>query len=48
MLIFAGQQMADGDALTDYHVPPGCKCMIAIDCRLLESRKPDPDSAYWS
>ncbi len=26
----------------------GCKCMIAIDRRLLESGKPDPDSAYWN
>jgi hypothetical protein len=26
----------------------GCKCMVAIDRRLLDSGKPDPDSAYWN
>ena len=26
----------------------GCKCMIAIDARLLRSGKPDPDDAYWN
>ena len=26
----------------------GCKCMIAIERRLLDSGKPDPDSAYWN
>jgi hypothetical protein len=47
VLIFAGQEMADDVALGEYHVQPGCKCMIAIDRRLLLSGKPDPDSAYW-
>jgi hypothetical protein len=28
--------------------PQGCKCMIAIDARLLRSGKPDPDDAYWN
>mmetsp|Transcript_13951 Transcript_13951/g.16839 ORF Transcript_13951/g.16839 Transcript_13951/m.16839 type:complete len:155 (+) Transcript_13951:90-554(+) len=48
VLIYAGQQMADDLPLSDYHVPPGCKTMIAIDKRLLESGRPDPDSAYWN
>lgn len=48
VLIYAGQQMADGVALGEYHVPPGCKCMIAIDAALLKSGKPDADSAYWN
>ena len=48
VLIYAGQTMADDRALAEYHVPPGCKTMIAIDRRILDSGKPDPDSAYWN
>ncbi|KAK3262061.1 hypothetical protein CYMTET_29065 [Cymbomonas tetramitiformis] len=48
MLIYAGQKIADTSTLEQYNVPPGCKCMIAIDNRLLESGKPDADSTYWN
>lgn len=47
VLIYAGQQMDDAVALKEYHVPPGCKVMIAIDAALLASGKPDANSAYW-
>ncbi|KAL4432226.1 hypothetical protein ABPG77_005988 [Micractinium sp. CCAP 211/92] len=47
-LIYAGQRMANGRTLADYHVPPGCKCLIAIEKAKLELGKPDPDSAYWN
>ena len=48
-LIYAGQRMTDNDApLSKYHVPPGCKCLIAIERAKLELGKPDPDSAYWN
>ena len=47
-LIYAGQVMADDLTLADFHVPPGCKCMIAIDARKLASGKPDADDAYWN
>jgi hypothetical protein len=47
-LIYAGQVMADSRQLQEYHVPPGCHVLIAIERAKLESRKPDPDSAYWN
>ena len=47
-LIYAGQRMADSDQLAKYHVPPGCKCLIAIERAKLVLGKPDPDSAYWN
>ena len=46
-LIYAGQRMAHDRKLEDYHVPPGCKVMIAIETAKLFT-KPDPDSAYWN
>ena len=48
VLIYAGQTMADDLPLRDYHVPPGCKTMIAIDKRKILAGKPDADSAYWN
>eukprot|EP00241_Pyramimonas_parkeae_P009616 CAMPEP_0114228922 /NCGR_PEP_ID=MMETSP0058-20121206/2618_1 /TAXON_ID=36894 /ORGANISM="Pyramimonas parkeae, CCMP726" /LENGTH=128 /DNA_ID=CAMNT_0001339935 /DNA_START=501 /DNA_END=884 /DNA_ORIENTATION=+ len=47
VLIYAGQTMADDLPLRDYHVPPGCKTMIAIDKRKILAGRPDADSAYW-
>ncbi|EFN54501.1 hypothetical protein CHLNCDRAFT_135209 [Chlorella variabilis] len=47
-LIYAGQRMADSQQLADYHVPPGCQCLIAIERAKLILGKPDPDSAYWN
>ena len=33
MLIFAGQQIADGDAVGDYHVPPArCPTHLVYPC----------------
>lgn len=29
-------------------VVQGCKCLIAIEGKKLELKKPDPDSAYWN
>jgi hypothetical protein len=41
-----------GHSGTHADAPPcplkGCKTMIAIDQHLLDSGKPDPDSAYWN
>jgi len=39
--------MAADKKLEEYHVPPGCKTMIAIETAKLFA-KPDPDSAYWN
>mmetsp|Transcript_34984 Transcript_34984/g.99155 ORF Transcript_34984/g.99155 Transcript_34984/m.99155 type:complete len:176 (+) Transcript_34984:89-616(+) len=47
-LIYAGQRMKDGRTLKDYHVPPGCQCLIAIERAKLELGKPEVDSAYWN
>ncbi|KAK3269398.1 hypothetical protein CYMTET_22154 [Cymbomonas tetramitiformis] len=47
VLIYAGQYMAEDLSLAEYHVPPGCKTMLAIDVRKLIAGKPDADSAYW-
>ena len=47
VLIYAGQQFADDIPLREFHVPPGCKVMLAVDKRILEQDKPDPDSSYW-
>eukprot|EP00210_Caulerpa_lentillifera_P002979 g2844.t1 len=47
-LIYAGQKMENNKTLEEYHVPPGCKCMIAIETAKLNSGKPDRDSAYWN
>ncbi|KAK9868786.1 hypothetical protein WJX84_008270 [Apatococcus fuscideae] len=47
-LIYAAQAMEDHKQLKDYHVPPGCSVMIAIETAKLLSGKPDPDSAYWN
>ncbi|KAL3136487.1 hypothetical protein ABBQ38_005741 [Trebouxia sp. C0009 RCD-2024] len=46
-LMYACQHMADDKLLRDYHVPPGCKCLIAIETAKLFT-KPPPDSAYWN
>ncbi|KAG2434818.1 hypothetical protein HXX76_007703 [Chlamydomonas incerta] len=48
-LIYAGQLLDDNDKpMAEYHVPPGCQCLIAIEGAKLDSGKPDPDSAYWN
>lgn len=47
-LIYAGQRMEDDKKLANYFVPPGCKCLIAIERAKLELGKPDRDSAYWN
>ena len=48
-LIYAGQVMDPARKLETYHVPPGCKVMIAIEkAKLAPGAKPDPDSAYWN
>eukprot|EP00775_Hariotina_reticulata_P011179 gene11179-11329_t len=46
-LLYAMQVMQDDKQLQDYHVPPGCKTMIAIEAAKLGA-KPDPNSAYWN
>ena len=50
VLVFAGKRMVEDEkALSEYGVPPGCKCLVAIDKRLLQpGNKPDADSAYWN
>ena len=42
------RQVAVRDAEARAACAQGCKCMIAIDARLLRSGKPDPDDAYWN
>jgi hypothetical protein len=34
--------------LKDYHVPPGCQTLIAIERAKLTLGKPEIDSAYWN
>ncbi|KAK9807613.1 hypothetical protein WJX72_004150 [[Myrmecia] bisecta] len=49
-LIYAGQRMDSSyndKKLRDFHVPPGCQVLIAIETAKLFT-KPDPDSAYWN
>ncbi|CAG9466518.1 unnamed protein product [Pedinophyceae sp. YPF-701] len=46
-LIYAGQIMDNDRKLSEYRVPPGCRCLIAIEGAKLRSGKPDMDSAYW-
>eukprot|EP00879_Flechtneria_rotunda_P005612 GHRR01005908.1.p1 GENE.GHRR01005908.1~~GHRR01005908.1.p1 ORF type:complete len:167 (+),score=52.41 GHRR01005908.1:99-599(+) len=46
-LLYAMQVMDDDKHLADYHVPPGCKVMIAIEAAKLGAA-PDPDSPYWN
>jgi hypothetical protein len=47
-LIYAGQRMENDKTLASYHVPPGCKCMIAAEKAKIEQGLPDKDSAYWN
>ena len=47
-LIYAGQRMQDSKTMKDYHVPPGCQCLIAIERAKMELGKPEVDSAYWN
>lgn len=47
-LIYAGQRMANDKTLASYHVPPGCKCIIAAEKAKIEQGLPDKDSAYWN
>ena len=49
VLVYAGQSLDDDNkSMADYHVPPGCQCLIAIDAAKVKRGKPDPDSAYWN
>lgn len=47
-LLYAMERMEDDKTLAHYHVPPGCKVMLAIERAKLDSGLPDPDSAYWN
>uniref|UniRef100_A0A383WL67 Ubiquitin-like domain-containing protein n=1 Tax=Tetradesmus obliquus TaxID=3088 RepID=A0A383WL67_TETOB len=46
-LLYAMQVMEDDQPLAAYHVPPGCKVMVAIEAAKLSAPQ-DPDSAYWN
>lgn len=46
-LLYAMQVMADDKPLAEYHVPPGCKVLVAVEAAKLGAL-PDPDSAYWN
>ena len=47
-LFFAGERLEDDKTLHEQGVPPGCKCLAAVDATLLEpGAKPDSQSAYW-
>lgn len=46
-LLYAMQVMADDKPLSEYHVPPGCKVLVAVEAAKLGAL-PDPDSAYWN
>ena len=44
----AGERLEDDKTLHEQGVPPGCKCLAAVDATLLEpGAKPDSQSAYW-
>lgn len=40
--------MQNDKTLADYHVPQGCKAMIAIEGAKLRSGKLDRDHPYWN
>ena len=44
-LLYAGQEMEDDAPLEQYDVPPGCKCLVAMETALYYCGKPDPESA---
>jgi hypothetical protein len=46
-LLYAMQVMEDDKPLSAYHVPPGCKVLVAVEAAKLGAL-PDPDSAYWN
>lgn len=46
-LLYAMQVMDDEKPLSAYHVPPGCKVLVAVEAAKLGAL-PDPDSAYWN
>lgn len=46
-LLYAMQVMEDDRPLSAYHVPPGCKVLVAVEAAKLGAL-PDPDSAYWN
>lgn len=46
-LLYAMQVMQDDKLLSDYHVPPGCKVLVAVEAAQLGAL-PDADSAYWN
>jgi hypothetical protein len=46
-LLYAMQVMEDDQPLSAYHVPPGCKVLVAVEAAKLGAL-PDPDSAYWN
>eukprot|EP00878_Enallax_costatus_P045881 GHUV01055403.1.p2 GENE.GHUV01055403.1~~GHUV01055403.1.p2 ORF type:complete len:123 (+),score=45.04 GHUV01055403.1:1487-1855(+) len=46
-LLYAMQVMDDDQLLSSYHVPLGCKVLVAIEAAKLGA-PPEPDSAYWN
>lgn len=46
-LLYAMQVMDDDQLLSEYHVPPGCKVLVAIEAAKLGA-PPEPDSAFWN
>lgn len=50
VLWYAGQVMKDGHRLSEYRVPPGCKCIMAKHRKWIGLDKPPPEgpgSDYW-
>lgn len=41
------QVMDNDQPLSAYHVPPGCKVLVAVEAAKLGAL-PDADSAYWN
>jgi hypothetical protein len=49
LLFFAGAPLRDDETLEAQRVPPGCRCLAALEKRLREpGAKPHHSDAYWN
>ncbi|CAL6393418.1 unnamed protein product [Bathycoccus prasinos] len=47
-LLYSCEIIPEDTTLLDFGVPPGCKCLIAIETAILESGKPSASDPYWN
>jgi len=47
-LLYSCEIIPEDTTLLDFGVPPGCKCLIALETALLESGKPSASDPYWN